>query len=81
MIGLVLTYFSSRYNLYKNCKRPILGNNLINIRMHQLIALGPFFYAVGSILWVNLSGRNEANIFPNALTLILSVIAALFPFR
>jgi hypothetical protein len=49
--------------------------------MHQLIAFGPLLYAVGSILWVNLSGRNEVNIIPNVLALILSVIAALFPFR
>lgn len=80
MVGLVLMYFASKYVFFKQCKRPVLGNNLINARMHQMIALGPLFYAIGSILWINFSS-NHADILPNALTLILSILAALIPFR
>lgn len=80
MIGLVLTYFASKYSLLKQCKRPVPGNNLINARMHQMVALGPLFYAIGSIFWINLS-TSHADMLPNILALILSIFAALFPFR
>lgn len=80
MAGILLTYIVSKYMLFKQCKRPVPGDNRINIRMQQTVALGPLFYAIGSILWINLSA-NRADMLPNILTLILSIIAALFPFR
>jgi hypothetical protein len=50
-----LYYWIQKVVLYKICKRPIPGNNVINTAMYQLIFLGPLLYTIGSICWSNLA--------------------------
>jgi hypothetical protein len=50
IIGLFLTFFVSKYNLYKRCKRPKPGNNTINYRMYLMISLGPLFFHYWQLL-------------------------------
>lgn len=80
IIGLTLSFYSSRYILYKRCKRPVPGDNLISARKFSFICLGPFVFSVGNFLWLVWSAGNEDAFTPSLLAIIVSVIAFIIPY-
>ncbi len=54
ILQLFLYYWIQKIVLYKICKRPTPGNNVINTAMYQRIFLRPLMYTIGNMLWCNI---------------------------
>jgi hypothetical protein len=79
--GMSMMYWAQKYSLFKRCRRPVPGKNIINNAMYQLIYLGPVFYTVGSFCWSHFFKDDWIGYAPNLTAGILSVIIFMLPYR
>lgn len=65
------------------CKRPFPGNDNVNRAMFRILYCGPFVFSLGNLTWSNLipGGGPYSSIIPNLLSIGLSVIFMIIPFK
>lgn len=85
IIGLCINYWIQKYSLFHRSKRPIPGTKILYDSTVQFVYAGGFFYALGSLTFINFipkdlfDKRLNAALVGNIVTISFAFISLLIP--
>lgn len=73
-------FWAQKYCLFNRYKRPVPGTDFVNQIVYQIIYFGPLVYTLGSLTWASFRGTYDYSVFPNLISLLVSIIFLIVPF-